>query len=93
MPKTVRENATEIRNFLRKENNFITILLILTLGFNIYNHISTNKKLQQIHSEFSHVSENFVLVKKKIDHRYFNTKTSLEQIHHVRIDTYDGQLK
>lgn len=93
MTKTIRENTADIKKFVRKENNFITILVILTLCVSIYNHVDTNKKLKQIKSEFNQVNENFVLVKKKIDHRYFNTKTSLEQIHHVRIDTYDGQLK
>lgn len=26
-------------------------------------------------------------------HFYMNTKTSLEEIHHVKIDTYDGKLQ
>ena len=32
-------------------------------------------------------------IKKKIDHRYFNTTTSLEQIHDVDINTSNGELK
>lgn len=79
MPKSIRENAADIRNFMRKENNFISVLLILILIFSIYSHIITANML--------------INIKKKVDHRYFNTTTSLEQIHHVRIDTYDGQLK
>lgn len=35
----------------------------------------------------------FVEIKKKIDHRYFNTTTSLEEIHGVKINTYNGQLR
>ncbi len=35
----------------------------------------------------------FVKIKKKIDYRYFNTTTTIEQIHNVRVDTYNGELK
>ena len=38
-------------------------------------------------------TNNFDRVRKKIDHRYFNTTRSLEQIHNVEIDTYKGELK
>ena len=93
MTKTIRENTADIKNFMRKENNFITILVVLTLSVSIYSHVDTNKKLKQIKSEFNQVNENFVLLKKKVDHRYFNTTTSLEQIHHVKIDTYNGKLQ
>lgn len=35
----------------------------------------------------------FIKIKNKIDHRYFNTTTSLEEIHNVKINTYNGELK
>lgn len=35
----------------------------------------------------------YIKIKKKIDHRYFNTTTTLEQLFDVRINTYDGELK
>lgn len=35
----------------------------------------------------------FTKLKKKIDHRYFNTTTTLEEIYHVRINTLNGELK
>lgn len=79
MGKTPNEFISQTRNFMRGETRLITILLILLLGFNIYDHISTHIKLRQI--------------EKKIDYRYFNLTRSLEDIHNVRINTYDGNLK
>ena len=32
-------------------------------------------------------------IKKKIDHRYFNTTTSLEEIHNIKINTLNVELK
>lgn len=32
-------------------------------------------------------------VTKKIDHRYFNATNSLEDIHHVNINTLDGSVR
>lgn len=33
------------------------------------------------------------LLKNRIDYRYFNTTTSLEEIHGVDINTYNGEIK
>ncbi len=35
----------------------------------------------------------YIKIKKKIDHRYFNTTTTLERIFDVKINTYNGELK
>ena len=35
----------------------------------------------------------YVKIKKKIDHRYFNTTTTLEEIHNVKINTLNGELR
>ncbi len=35
----------------------------------------------------------FTKTSKRINHRYFNTTTSLEEIHHVKINTLNGELK
>lgn len=35
----------------------------------------------------------YIKIKKKIDHRYFNTTTTLEQLYDVKINTYNGDLK
>ena len=32
-------------------------------------------------------------LKRKIDHRYFNTTTTIEKIHNVKINTLNGELK
>ena len=35
----------------------------------------------------------FVKIKKKIDHRYFNSVNTIQQIYDVKIDTLNGDLK
>ncbi len=35
----------------------------------------------------------YTKIKKKIDHRYFNTTTSMEEIFDVKINTLNGELK
>ncbi len=35
----------------------------------------------------------FIKIKKKIDHRYFNTTTTLEEIYNVKVNTLNGELK
>lgn len=35
----------------------------------------------------------FIKIKNKIDHRYFNTVNTLEQIYDVKINTHNGELK
>lgn len=34
----------------------------------------------------------FAKIEKKIDHRYFNTTRTLEDIHGVNINTFDGKI-
>lgn len=68
-----------IKNLFREKINLVILLLIAILSLNIY--------------AFVFETNNFDRVRKKIDHRYFNTTRSLEQIHNVEIDTYKGELK
>lgn len=68
-----------IKNLFREKINFVILLLIAILSLNIYS--------------FAFEIDNFDKVRKKIDHRYFNTTRSLEQIHNVEIDTYKGEIK
>jgi len=41
------------------------------------------------HQEMARINK----IERKIDFRYFNLTRSLEDIHHVRIDTYHGEVK
>lgn len=38
------------------------------------------------------VGFHLIKIEKKIDHRYFNTTRTLEDIHGVNINTYDGKI-
>lgn len=35
----------------------------------------------------------FTKIKKKIDHRYFNTTTTMEEVFNVKVNTFNGELK
>lgn len=68
-----------IKNLFREKINFVILLLAAILSLNIYSFIFE--------------AGNFEKIRKKVDHRYFNTTRSLEQIHNVKINTFDGELK
>lgn len=69
----------QIKALLRDKSNTIIILIIVVAGLSVYNLIETKNQIQKL--------------EKKVDFRYFNTTTSLEQIHNVKINTYNGELK
>lgn len=74
---------TGLKNLLRDKLNLIVILLIANLicsGY-YYHKINTN------------IDKSTVDINRKVDHRYFNITKSLEQIHNVDINTFNGELK
>lgn len=59
----------------------VNTLMLIALCFYTFNSInSINHRLDELENN----------VKTKIDHRYFNVTRSLEDIHNVRIDTFNG---
>ncbi len=74
---------TGLKNLLRDKLNLIVILLIANLICNgyYYHKINTN------------IDKSTVDINRKVDHRYFNITKSLEQIHNVEINTFNGELK
>ncbi len=68
-----------IKNLFREKINIVIFLLITLLATNIYSFFS--------------ISYNYTKICKKIDHRYFNTTRTIEDIHNVEINTYNGELK
>lgn len=86
MTRAFSEINVEIKKFIREKNNFIVFLLIMNLAFNIFNYLSVN-------NNFKLLDDKFTKVRNKIDHRYFNTTTSLQEIHKVKINTYNGEVR
>ena len=83
MSKFILELTTGIKDLFREKINLVIILLIVNLSFSVYSYSAIN----------ANIANSTVVIKKKVDHRYFNTTTSLEEIHNVKIDTYKGELK
>lgn len=75
----IEEYIKNIKNLYRDKTTFLAILLFFIIGL----QVSTIVFCVYAYSDIS----------KKIDFRYFNTTRSLEYIHNVRIDTYDGSVK
>lgn len=73
----MRNNLT-IFSTLKAKSNILTIIFIVGLLIIFVLQIYT---LNQID-----------LLKRKVDHRYFNITNSLEDIHHVEIETLHGRV-
>ncbi len=83
MSNFILELSIGLKKMFREKINIAIFLVILTLGFNIYSYVDT-KAL---------ITDSTNLIKKKVDYRYFNTTTTLEQIHNIDVNTYNGELK
>lgn len=69
----------DLKRFLTDKSNLTLIVIIFVFI------------LQLVLGYF--IFNDSVEVKKKIDYRYFCTTTSLEDIHNVRIDTFNGSVR
>lgn len=81
------------RSFFTNALNIVLIVCVVNTVFSVlaYRQALVNKEeIRKIEerAELSHVA-----IKKKIDHRYFNLTKSAEEIHRVRINTLNGELK
>lgn len=82
-----------VRSFFTNALNIVLIVCIVNTVFSVlaYRQALVNKEeIRKIEerAELSHVD-----IKKKIDHRYFNLTKSAEEIHGVKINTLNGELK
>lgn len=83
MSNFMLELGVGIKNLFREKINLVIFLVILSLGFNIYSYIDTKTSIKN----------NATDIKKKVDHRYFSTTTTLEKIHNIEVNTHNGELK
>ena len=81
------------RNFFTNALNIVLIVCVVNAVFSVlaYRQALVNK--EEIHKIEERAELSHVAIKKKIDHRYFNLTKSAEEIHRVRINTLNGELK
>lgn len=88
---------SDAKDFLSSELNrvFVAVVLIgIILGLIIYNCTTAIfKSNSEILKSNKELMQKIEKTKDRVDYRYFNTTTSLEQIHNVKIDTHNGELK
>lgn len=75
----MEELVRNMKRVFREKFNIIILLLLMLLILNI--------------CELKYYSDNFTKVNKKIEHRYFNITHSLQDIHGVKINTLNGEIK
>lgn len=75
----MEEISKAIKNLFREKINLVITLLILIFSFNIYEYVQS--------------INNFVRIRKKIDHRYFNITKTIEDIYNIEINTLNGEIK
>ena len=85
---------TDVKRFMGNEVNRLFLLIILVnlvmflcLALEIHNLKKT------INLEAEKLNNQIIQVNKKVDFRYFNTTHSLEDIHNLKIDTHNGEIK
>lgn len=69
----------DAKRFLKNKANFTMILIICVF-------------IMQIITMYS-VYTYSMKIMKKIDHRYFNTTTTIEDVHNVNVNTLDGSVR
>ncbi len=85
---------SDAKEFMANETNSLLIwIIIINVVVCLWIHHEINNVKLIMQSNNSKLIEQIEKVDKKVDFRYFNTTTSLEEIHHVKIDTRTGELK
>lgn len=83
MQNFMLELGTSTKKLFREKINIVILLLLLIFSLEIYNTSVFHLKTTRLENS----------INKKIDHRYFNTTTTLEEIFNVKINTHNGELK
>ncbi len=72
-----------LKCLLREKMNFIILLFIINICISMHNYYNLNSK----------IDNTTLLLKKRIDFRYFNTTRTIESVFNVRVDTYNGEIR
>lgn len=86
--------CSDIKVFITNEVNRLFILVIIVnILLGIWNHFDI-RTIKRTNLETSQaLSAEIKLVKNRTDFRYFNLTRSLEEIHNIKIDTKNGEIK
>ena len=85
---------SDVKDFMANEvNRMFVLFLSITFCILIFIHfeIQNLKKFVILKSE--NLEQEITKTRKRIDFRYFNTTRTLEDLHKVKIDTKNGDLK
>ena len=85
---------SDVKNFMANEVNRVFVLfMVITLSIGLFLHWEIQNLKRFIVSSDTKLKEEITKTRKRIDYRYFNTTRTLEDLHNVRIDTKNGDLK
>ncbi len=85
---------SDVKNFMANEVNRVFVLfMVITLSIGLFLHWEIQNLKRFIVSSDTKLEEEITKTRKRIDYRYFNTTRTLEDLHNVRIDTKNGDLK
>ncbi|MEE3349135.1 MAG: hypothetical protein VZR09_03765 [Candidatus Gastranaerophilaceae bacterium] len=85
---------SDTKNFMMNEVNRVFVLVIaMFIVFGIFLHFEITSLKKQSRENTAELLDLIDKTNKKIEHRYFNTTKSLEEIHKVKIDTKTGEIK
>lgn len=82
-----------IKSCLTNTGNIILIVCIINsiaIIFLCYQSCQNQKDTDKI---IAKIEASKIEIKKKTDHRYFNLTRTLEGIHVVKVNTYNGEIK
>ncbi len=95
--KNIHILIADAKSFMSNEVNRLFIaVLIISAFFALCQYIEFREieNIKLLISESNkNLSENITKSRKRTDFRYFNITRSLEEIHNVKIDTHNGELK
>ena len=81
------------REYFSNAVNIVLALCLLNIvisGLALYQALENKKEIHEVESA---VEKSGIVIKKKLDHRYFNLTKSIEEIHNVKINTLNGEIK
>lgn len=81
------------RKFFTSAINIVLIICVINTGLLAVIYRENLKNQHEMNEIKKVVENNTIILKKKVDHRYFNTTRTLEGIHGVKVNTLNGELK
>lgn len=81
------------REYFSNVLNIVLLVCIANTVFSVLAFCQAIENKNEIRKIEKSAENSHNLIKKKIDHRYFNLTTTLSEIHKTKINTLNGELK